>query len=332
MSTVNGCLRRSPSAVPVNQRAFTLVEVLVVIGIIGLLAGLLLPAVQSARESARRVQCVSHLRQLGVAMHSYYEVHGMFPPSHLEPITGWGVSPNHMSNLTFLLPHLEQQPLFSAINMDFAQVDGPDSPVVENRTARRTTLALFLCPSDGEPNHRNSYRFNRGRLVGSSDNPLGPAMRCDGPFCLDVTPNAQTITDGLSRTAFVSERVGGSFRVGQADSVRDTKYVEVAGSAGSLFPSDELYISYCVPGTAKWWNYTNGRYWIYNWMYNTEYNHNGSPNDPRPSCGYKNGLQLPRSYHPGIVNVLFGDGHVETVADSINQRVWVAMGTRDGGD
>ncbi len=79
---------------------------------------------------------------------------------------------------------------------------------------------------------------------------------------------------------------------------------------------------------------TSGRYWFFYGMHQTDYGHSGRPNDLRPTCfwGYSNGLHPPRSYHPGGVNVLLGDGHVEFIKDSIQQNVWVALGTRAAAD
>lgn len=311
------------------RRAFTLTEGLVVIAVIGLLSALLLPAVQAAREAARRTQCVGNLKQIGVAMHAYHAVHDMFPSSQLVHPRGFVA--NGMSELAFLLPYLEQQPLYAAINMDFAEMDSPDGPTLENRTARRTYLALFLCPSDGEPNHRNNYRFNRGR------HGMMPGRLFDGPFSAGVLPSQRNITDGLSRTALVSERISGTFLDHHSgDRVRDVKYTSAL--SGVLIVSDAQFIPLCLAGQPEFWEHTSGRYWMYAGFANTHYNHNGPPNDRRPSCGkglvrdFDYGLHPPRSFHPGIAHVLFGDGHTEAVADSIEARVWTALGTDNAAD
>lgn len=135
----------------VGPRGFTLVELLVVIAIIGILVGLLLPAVQAAREAGRRTQCTSHLKQIGMALHNYHDVYHSFPhgninrtagncPGMVEPIVSY--STRHSNWLIALLPFVEQVPLYESYDPRYNN----ESP--ENRLVRETKVALYLCPSD----------------------------------------------------------------------------------------------------------------------------------------------------------------------------------------
>jgi prepilin-type processing-associated H-X9-DG protein len=144
-------------------------------------------------------------------------------------------------------------------------------------------------------------------------------------------PTSASTTDGLSRTAFVSERVAGTFATSQPNPKKDMKLA--INWPNPNLPPDDIYIPYCIDSPAKGWITVNGRYWFYWGAEYTYYNHNGSPNDVRPTCGGEVfGLLPPRSYHAGSVNVLLGDGHVESVADSIQQQVWRALGTHHSSD
>ena len=121
------------------QRGFTLVELLVVIAIIGVLVALLLPAVQAAREAARRMQCQNHLRQIGIALHNYHGGHEVFPAGCVDK------AGQRHSWLTSLLPHLEQQAVFALYRFEYA------SRSAQNRDATMVVISTFLCPSVQRP-------------------------------------------------------------------------------------------------------------------------------------------------------------------------------------
>jgi prepilin-type N-terminal cleavage/methylation domain-containing protein len=190
---------------------FTLIELLVVIAIIGALVALLLPAVSSARESARRAQCVNNLKQIGIALTNYHDTVGSFPPGQIGA-ADWMVWSAH----AMLLPYLEQRPLYDAANFNFGTGCRPDGKAVENATVTRTKIDLFLCPSDinrlTTPEGHNNYVGNSGVSPDSTYHPgpfnglfLGPDFD---------PPDAQVraiidVTDGLSQSAAFSERVKG---------------------------------------------------------------------------------------------------------------------------
>ncbi|AGA24748.1 prepilin-type N-terminal cleavage/methylation domain-containing protein [Singulisphaera acidiphila DSM 18658] len=317
-----------PNTSPSKATGFTLIELFVVIAIISILLGLIIPAVQAVRETARRTQCVSNLRQIGIGNNSYHALHNMFPSSVL--MNAQHYSTNCLSEFVHLLPHLEASPLYNSINMSFVNLELADAPSLENRTARNSKVRLFLCPSDTEPNHLNSYRFNRGRYRVSKGTPY------DGPFSIGVFPSANTVRDGLTNTAFVSERIGGSFVEGSYSSVSD---VRIPTGSSIIITSDLTFIPYCLATPDYVWMLQSGRYWFYGGFGFTHYNHNGVPNDPRPTCSSgpianwsTGGLAPPRAFHANGVNVLFGDGHVTGVTPTINVSVWAAMGTYHGKD
>jgi prepilin-type processing-associated H-X9-DG protein len=315
-----------------DYAGFTLVEGLVVIAVIGLLIGLILPAVQSAREAARRLDCSQRLRQIGLALNSYESTHGCFPPG--QPVGSSRLGPIQMGEFsTFirLLPEIDAAPLYHSINFDFQAMEAADAPSLENHTARATRISLLVCPSDGEPNHSVNYRFNRGR---AGRWPNGEWL--DGPFGRGTNLTAAVVSDGLSLTAFVSERVGGTFVRGARDPVRNVQYP--LDAVGDYF-GDAGYIPLCLATRLPGWDAVSGRYWFYTGCMHTQYNHNGPPNDLRPSCGTGTlndwpalGLHPPRSWHPGGVSVLFGDSHVEFVKNGISRAAWTALGTYASGD
>jgi len=138
-----------PIAVWKRSRGLTLIELLVVILIVGTLVALLIPTVQSAREAARSAQCRANLHQIGVAMHAYHAMHDMFPPGGLFAKNTRNYSNNWMSGFTYLLPFIENGPLYDSLNMTLANTDSASNPMGEHRTARQTRIALYLCPGDG---------------------------------------------------------------------------------------------------------------------------------------------------------------------------------------
>jgi prepilin-type N-terminal cleavage/methylation domain-containing protein/prepilin-type processing-associated H-X9-DG protein len=132
-----------------TRRGFTLIELLVVIAIIAILISLLLPAVQSAREAARRAQCINNLKQIGLGMHNYHTANGSFPlggtvaPAYSNTYTTqWGTWSAH----ALMLGYMEQQPLYNAANFSWATVMGPGWPI--NYTVSQSQVSIFLCPSD----------------------------------------------------------------------------------------------------------------------------------------------------------------------------------------
>jgi prepilin-type N-terminal cleavage/methylation domain-containing protein len=201
-------------------RGFTLIELLVVVSILGVLIGLILPAVQAAREAARRMQCQGNLRQLALAMHGYHDAYGVFPMgTPLVWYPGAGVMPGH-SIFVAILPQLEQSALYESINFDKSIYS------IVNQTVHGTGLAILWCPSDGPiinhkmiyPNHYFDMPPGEFRTMFSSyggcvgtwyHRPAELAYQDNGVTYTNSAIRLGDIRDGTSQTFLLGERVYG---------------------------------------------------------------------------------------------------------------------------
>ena len=194
---------------PKHRSAFTLIELLVVIAIIAVLIGLLLPAIQKARESAHRARCSNNLKQLGVGLHNYAHSRGHFPPAYEAPDRdpGWGWA-------ALLLPLVDQGPLYSAAAVDTRRFgDGANPALPTTNPWTQTPLSLFRCPSDTGPDlndlRLNFAMSNYRAVAGPLDVQTGfyytPNMDMGGVMFQNSRIRIIDVTDGTSNTLALGE-------------------------------------------------------------------------------------------------------------------------------
>ncbi len=334
----------------VHRRGFTLVELLVVIAIIGVLVALLLPAVQAAREAARRMQCQNHLKQIGLAMHNYHSAHRCFPAGRMRSLID--AQGRCFSAYAHLLPFLEAATLYDRIDFNA----NPDDPAA-NGTALSQTIPFFLCPSDSsrvlQSNVVNgvivnsavhNYPLNTGTTFPLSPrNPGGVAVT--GVFFENSWLRLAEISDGTSSTICVSETIKSEGGPILWDGVSHTNgFVLTAGNDNaSSGPELTDYATDCHQAGLRL-QQTRGSRWLYGAPGHSMYNHRRTPNDADVDC--RGGLPhsnrtnywwdrlsldvTARSRHPGGVHALHCDGHVQFVGNSIDSSVWRALGSRNG--
>ena len=308
-----------------HPRGFTLVELLVVIAIIGTLVGLLLPAVQAAREAARRSQCGNNVKQLGTALQNYYSAKSSFPT---------GRNAMSISTQTFLLPYIEQTTILQLVDPTKAWND----PF--HTTAAATKVPTFICASDPAAYlpatyAGTNYRFNQGSGIlwgnpptASSDPNFGiPGP--DGVFFLDSRVRIQDITDGTTQTAAISEHGVGDFNNGLS-SRTDTFWPQTTPANANEA------VQQCQAIDTKnlsFQRFSNiGGPWLYGYHSTTIYFHSNVPN--ARSCMFPPGriMTTAQSSHPGGVMMGMCDASVRFVSDDVDQTVWRGLGTKSGGE
>ncbi len=333
-----------------RRPGFTLIELLVVIAIIGVLIALLLPAVQAAREAARRSQCINNLKQIGVALHNYLDSHGVFPPGYVSAIdrtvtdpcdqdsensksidlgTGWAWG-------SMILPQIEQGPLFNSINFNLSVA------FAANNTSSTTLVSSYLCPSDSgpdtipvfadppDPANPGSYsgsnvldRVARGNYVGMwgvgeicggsgpTDSPnVGSIGSPVGIFSRNSRTRIADIVDGTSQTIAIGERS------------HNLSYVTWTART----PNGWLGVTSLIEGGTDQFNPSPEETWT----------------QVLGPAGLEDGTRTPNdkmahvedywSRHPGGVNFLFADGSVHFVKESITPPVWRSLATRAGSE
>jgi prepilin-type N-terminal cleavage/methylation domain-containing protein/prepilin-type processing-associated H-X9-DG protein len=291
------------------RRAFTLIEVLVVISVIGVLVALLLPAIQSARDAARRAQCTNNLKQIGLALLNYETTHKSFPSGYVSSYDGDGndTGPG-WGWCAFILPQMEESAIYHVIHFDLP-IEDPNNGV------RVANIPGFFCPTD------DAKRVWQAKNRDASGNPIAlicevaasnyvgmygttePGVDGDGIFFRNSKISLKDITDGTSKTIAVGER---AHQLGNATWVGSV-------TNAILFPDDNNTVS--RPETEHSSGMVLG--------------HAGEGIGPGAAGGDVNQFY---SLHGSGANFLFADGHVTFLTDTTDYKTYLALTTRAGGE
>jgi prepilin-type N-terminal cleavage/methylation domain-containing protein/prepilin-type processing-associated H-X9-DG protein len=324
------------------RKGFTLIELLVVIAIIAVLIALLLPAVQSAREAARRMQCTNNLKQIGLGLFNYETANGALPPTSVlkgvEPGSPVKQFKSNWSTLARISPYLEQSAMFNGMNFSYKCSD------VQNTTFGMVEVSFFLCPSDPAPPRaaNGNAGLSYGNVVGDWYvwEELGQINRV--AFSPNVSKRLAQVTDGLSNTAFFSESQIDHYqfrKCGTLGGMTYTSYPDPSGTAAmiaTIAPTCQIQMA----GHAIW---TNGS------VFDSGVTTAVPPNTKilLPGFGTQSydlvtidedqggpvfATLTADSYHPGGVNTLMGDGSVRFIKNSIDGMTWRALGSIAGSE
>ena len=352
------------------RRGFTLVELLVVIAIIGILVALLLPAVQAAREAARRAQCTNQIKQWALAAHNYHDTFLAFPMTNAQ---NYQPSCQGFSPQARILPFIEQSNLQAKFDFSQPAFTGPFNALVPNpqfASAFATPLKVALCPSDPAPimnQGAGGSSYSGINYMVSMGSGMGPKYdlrwRTDGFVFENSGVRFSDITDGSSNTVMMSETVrsvGPDFTLtagqvpkapyqatlngstGVNSGLQPTQGLAGSGSGWSNGPSGVIEnpnLAAIVPSMTNWRGAASaalrgrGTSWAHSGAMSTLTNGYTTPNSPLPDVvTHFTGFFAPRSYHPGGAVAAMGDGSVRFLPNGVDAGLHRNLHSGDGGE
>ncbi len=323
--------------------AFTLVELLVVIVIIGVLVALLVPGVQASREAARRGDCLNRLRQIAIAQLNYESQHGSLPSGSIsQPDPANTRTPHSFYRWSALaqgLPHMEGAPTYALLDLaaPLYRADFNISPT--NRVAVKAIVPNFLCPSDRQTRVSPSFGPTNYAVCAGTGVDGGSPFDADGAYYINSATRLADVADGTSQTMMASEGVLGETPPPLTD--RATANPQLAYGFAMGFP---LSVAAC--DVTELWNLSDppGFAWANGEFRSAMYNHWATPNARQFDCVTADtigpperqyavyGWRTARSNHPGGVNAAHVDGSARFVGDAIDLTPWQALATRAGED
>lgn len=306
-------------------------------GILSLLIGLLLPAVQSAREAARRASCQSHLHQIGIALENFHSVRGRFPSASVVSVDSSGRQiTSNLSPHVELLPYLDHKSLYSEYEPEEtnAGLDQDPPTSTANSPLLFTPVPVYSCPSDDSSAVRCNYRISAGTSPWLHTSTfVGPNAALQGFRSTRGRKDAEII-DGKSHTASFAEKLSGDRNPSVYTPWRDLLSVNPVNT----FTTPDDAMNGCgqpIAGAPVHFSF-GGTTWVLSGYPQTWYNHVLSPNSAIPDCvdGTPMGMGAfaARSLHPGGVNVLLLDGQVKFTSARIDLTIWRGLGSIDGGE